>query len=140
MQNGPTQIINEVIQKRIALLADIITAGNGESAVMAVVQLALIGTKESADALMQLIEKNVCRVHQEHLIGTLIICSPFRNDYRERLLQIERYKELIIHMYSDAEAYDQNLFAPPLWQEIAKACVSEFIRKLHAINDHGPSD
>ena len=140
MQNGPTQIIKGVIQKRIALLADIIATGNEESAALAAIQLAFIGTKESADTLMQLIEKKVSLMCQEDLIAALSICSPFRDQYKERLLQIERHKEHVISMYSDAKAYDQNLFAPPLWQEIAEACASEFTRKLGAINDRGPSD
>jgi len=140
VQNKLTQIVEEAIQKRIALLVDIITTGNEGSAALAAVQLAFIGTKESADALMQLIEKKVSPMCQEDLIAGLAICSPLRDQYKERLLQIKHHERHTKSMYSEAKAYDQNLFTTPLWQEIADACASEFIRELHAISDPAVGD
>ena len=100
---------------------------------MAAIQLAAIGTKESSDMLMQLIEKKVSSMYQDVLIVALIVNSPFREEYKERLLQIEQYKERVTNVYSEVEMYDPNLFGYPLWQEISEAVVTGVASQLNAI-------
>ncbi|OGM94232.1 hypothetical protein A2524_00995 [Candidatus Wolfebacteria bacterium RIFOXYD12_FULL_48_21] len=141
MQTDPREIVNEIIQKRIAVLTGIIANKDDmESATLAVMQLGLIGTKESADALMSVAEQTSDTEMKDTIIQSLIIFSPFRNDYRERIERMCSDASDVEEAYAATTACNQRLLDPPLWQEIAEACASEFTRKLGAINDRGPSD
>lgn len=128
------EIATKVIQRRIALLTEIIRIGNEASATMAGLRLALIGTKESTDALMELIRTSDDQEVQEMLAGLIVLC-PSRNDYRAELESIEHIREMIGEAYADAAEIDPRVLeVVPLWQVTAKAIDARYVKELSKLD------
>lgn len=127
------EVIKGVIQKRIDLLAGILAKETDDPvAALAAIQLANIGTKEASDALMDLIEQCGETFVQDMMIIALLFHSPFRNDYKERLMQVSGDPQDIEEAYADVTASLSDLSGqPPLWQEVAEALKAELTDEKH---------
>lgn len=115
------EAVDTIINARIAVFAGIICSGDEELVESAAFQLALIGTKISADTLMCLIEQAEKSEARDMMICLLITYSLFREDYLERLIAASGDAEGIREAYLQVECCDQRLIGPPLWQTIAEA-------------------
>lgn len=130
------EVIKGVIQKRINLLASIIANeadDENEVALSASIQLANIGTKESSNALMYLINRTKGRETKEIMTQTLLLFSPFRSEYSEAVdilsatgPGVEEIQALVALANEQGER-----FGPPLWQEVAEALEAELADRRH---------
>lgn len=116
-----------ILTQRIAVLVEIIRWGNDESADQAGIQLALIGTKQAAEALMNLIRKNE-NPDLIEILAPLVVSFPFRDEYREELEELTD-KELIAAAYEEVAKLDPRLLNEPTWLTVAKALEAQCICK-----------
>lgn len=123
------QIIDKIIRKRIADLTEIICMGKEGPAEIATARLAQIGTPESSNMLMFLIEQTEDSGLRDAMSDTLIAFSPLRNDYKDRLIKIYG-TETIEALFADAEHSTCLRTMQPLWQTIAEALEVEFAKQL----------
>ncbi|HBI25631.1 MAG: hypothetical protein UT41_C0001G0251 [Candidatus Wolfebacteria bacterium GW2011_GWC2_39_22] len=114
-------VADEVVKKRIAALAEIIASSTHKDSVMvAAFNLAGIGTKQSSNALMYLIEQTKDPVLREVMAASLITFSPHRNDYKERL-HSKFSAAFVIDAFAAIEDIAPALRETLLWQEITTA-------------------
>ena len=120
-------VVNAVIKKRIALLTQIITdAPADEPGVCpAIIQLASIGTRESSDVLMRLIEQCSNPKRQMYMAGALIVHSPFRNDYFTTLGMLCSDPLKLVAIEGSMLLCDQRVCGRPFWQELVEAIQQE---------------
>lgn len=131
------RIFNEITNKRIALLTEIIRDGNEISSTCATYLLSLIPTKEAAEVMLALIEE-IDDIGEAHdLTSALVAHSPFRDEIRPRLEKIfaEEIDELA-GLYEETEQFDPRLLAlPDRAAEIAIALEEDFIRRTNERKD-----
>ena len=135
METGPFhRIFNEVTNKRIDLLADIIRTGNELSCTCATYLLSLIPTKHAAEVMLILIEEMDDDIGTMHdMASALIAHSPFRDELRPRLEKLfEKEVDEIAALYDETSEFDPRLLSmSDRALEIAMALEEEFIRQVN---------
>lgn len=125
------QLVDRIITDRITLLKEIIRTGNEGSATGAVLRLVFVGTKESADALMDL-AREIKDPERSTMIAEIIPLSLFASYHKEELMGM--YKG-IGESYKDVAMMDDRLInMPPLWKLIADAIDDQHTREQYALS------
>lgn len=122
------EVVDRILQSRIALLAEIIRTGSYQSIELAAIRLAEIGTKQAADTLIDLIKTHKDGEASVMLLGSVILFRN-RDDYREELEALEGVEE-VGEAYADLEEIDPRLFEKPFWLTVAKELEMQFEKDL----------
>lgn len=130
---GSQKTVDRILTERITFLTEMIRTGSTNSKNSAAIHLAMIGSRRSDQAIMDLIEELI--EHDERtcifLATTAILFSPNREDLREKIglfLQDvdEEYGKLL-------EIDPRRLAASPFWQVVAEELENESDQKLDKV-------
>lgn len=97
------EIIDRIVEERIALLAELIRQGEEPNASIAAEQLSLIGTKQAAETLSELFVEL-----KDETLAFMLLVSPFKDDYKT-LIEENLGPEAVAEACAELKDFDPRI-------------------------------